>query len=323
MKKLCPALLIITLFAFSCKNHAQSYFTASSIDTTVPPLADTTKPHFDALPDSAELAYFNSLPEVKPNDTAFSHLVLRINGEKVHFTDYVASQAYRGYSPNQSAFARLAKPSASLLRLARLPQKTTILSDFFVAVEERARALCGPQKFADNSPGIPNKPQQATIAYSWGWKTYDKRTKPLDQCTYEIYGLDCSGYFYQIFLPFKIDFMKYGADADDERRSIGPTLQPHFPTIHIAVTNHFGQSDFQAGDIVYFYNQKKKKATHIGIVLESDDGTTSFYATSKGDTCSHDDDCCKNNLVHGPHILPLPKQADNSRILGYVRVSTQ
>ena len=278
------------------------------------------KPNEDELPDSATVAYFSSLQQVNPDDTAFDHLTLPVNNRNLPLKDFVAAERYKLHlkefqehkvpgltqpyeRPEYKPFLGLSALQISLL-------------DFFLKLRDKAIPMCNEYPgFNDNK-----SPKQTKIAYVWDSKDYSQRSQPDNDCPYLAYGLDCSGFFYQIFKQNGVVFSMDSNNADHERQVsyLNSYLQPlHF------FAHDLGQiPNFSTGDIIYFLNAKKNRASHIGIVLVNDKNVVSFFATSGGTQCKNDKDCCNTNITGGPQILKLGKIQSDGRAWGVVRLTT-
>ena len=73
------------------------------------------------------------------------------------------------------------------------------------------------------------------LAYSWGGKEHTIRKAPPGAntvCTHQIYGLDCSGFIYQLFKKGGVDIAPGNADRqrkpENIKNAILKNLESHF-----------------------------------------------------------------------------------------------
>lgn len=311
-----PAVLIAGLFG--CSSDTQKNKADQTDSAKVVALPDSIAKTLD--PPDAELdSLLAAQPPVDPKDTLPENIALTINNKDIALSQYNAAQDYKlhyGFRPNKNK-------SAQFMALVRLSEKQTVLLDLFDKLFVTAKELASKQDFKDDKPGRADWPHQDKISYSWGGKQYSIRKKPVDSCKQLIHGLDCSGYFYQIFLKNGIDFAKTINNADNERQPahVEANLQPYFGNIKVHAVDLHQPADFQSGDIIYFIPKGKKVASHIGIVLKSMDGHLSFFATRNGTDCSTQK-CCAMNFLGGPNINSLDRIINDARVYGVVRVTT-
>lgn len=153
-----------------------------------------------------------------------------------------------------------------------------------------------------------NKPAQNGLAYSYGSRIYHLRQlPPAGRCTDEVYGLDCSGFVYQVFLKSGIylDLPTY-ADLQRQPKTIEDAIIAGYPEITKIKVEDLGKlpsSKFESGDIIYWKNANGV-AFHIGIVLKKSNGNLAI-AQSNG----VDNGTCENNygLNRGPRFSNINK----------------
>jgi hypothetical protein len=152
------------------------------------------------------------------------------------------------------------------------------------------------------------EPAQVGLAYSWGSKKYRARATPdkgdgEDTCTYQIRGLDCSGFFSLLFTKNGIPIIE--GRADDQRK---------VPYVKQAFTTFFGSADdfdvvdmgrlrlhqLITGDIVYFFSRSKQRAYHIGLILKDVNRPLYYFCECHGSP-GH----CAENLTEGPQLSSL------------------
>lgn len=162
-------------------------------------------------------------------------------------------------------------------------------------------------------------PAQTGLAYSYGSRDHTIRQIPPvpgngNGCSEKIYGLDCSGFVYRLFLKAGIDLMqRAGIWAELERRPdiLHSAISKAFPSY----SKYFKAEDkgkidttqFQTGDIIYWLEwdeeQNKFVAKHIGMVLKRKDGLLAI-AQSNGKGYSG---CVENytSIKKGPRFCMM------------------
>ncbi len=153
-----------------------------------------------------------------------------------------------------------------------------------------------------------NKPAQNGLAYSFGSRIYHLRQlPPAGQCTDEVFGLDCSGFVYQVLLKAGIylDLPTY-ADLQRQPKTIEDAIKAGYPEmtkIKVEDLGKLSSSKFECGDIIYWKNSNGV-AYHIGIVLKDASGNLAI-AQSNGVSSGS----CENNygLSRGPRFSNINK----------------
>lgn len=154
-------------------------------------------------------------------------------------------------------------------------------------------------------------PDQNGLAYSYGSRNYKERMKPpKGTCTEEVYGLDCSGFIYHLFLAVNVD-LTTNTWADKQRKpaELLPAIKAAYPEMEKILVEDLGKietSAFKSGDIIYWQELDpetgEKKAYHIGMVLKNKNGNLAI-AQSNG---RGDSECYKNyGLKRGPRFVTL------------------
>jgi cell wall-associated NlpC family hydrolase len=143
-----------------------------------------------------------------------------------------------------------------------------------------------------------DKPAQNGLAYSWGGKNHKVRQKPPGAntaCNHKIYGLDCSGFVYQVFQNAGVN-MKIGpANAQrmpDYVEGIIKSSIPELDKIKVEDLGSIPTSEFESGDIIFWTNSSGR-ATHIGIILKKGNGSLAVFQ-SNGSPGYNSDDCTDN-----------------------------
>jgi hypothetical protein len=195
-------------------------------------------------------------------------------------------------------------------RLLPLSDDEKKLLDLFEGFAREATYLANRNNFIYPANGELN-PAQNGLAYSWGAKKFDQRLNPPgegDSCLHNVFGLDCSGFIYQLFERNGIRFLKGRADDQRNPAVLKKALIPYFgdSTRFDVVDMNIPPSQFQSGDIVYF--QKNGRAYHIGMCLKLGTGELRFYESSGGPNK------CEENLsvVRGPRGLKITQRLAGS-----------
>lgn len=148
---------------------------------------------------------------------------------------------------------------------------------------------------------VDGKPIKSGIKYAWGAKTPSGLYNPFEQtagsekpssCNYNITGLDCSGFIYQLFTQSKIKLPARKAEHLRRSDTLKKYLNPYF-----SFSDKFTVQDFpklrvdkiEAGDLLYFYTTDSlniKTAYHIGIALPSFNGLKFFHSSGGRNKCN-------------------------------------
>lgn len=154
-------------------------------------------------------------------------------------------------------------------------QKNELIAKF----AQKAIELCDDNRWTGNG--------QHGLAYSYGSKNHEVLKAPTaGLCTDPVFGLDCSGFIYQIFQHAGLTAMPAGnAETQRDTNTLKNVFSAAFGGANkFRVVDH-GQisvDEFQAGDIIYWL-RKNGTARHIGIVLLGDDGKLAVYQSNGSD----------------------------------------
>ncbi|MCB9291727.1 MAG: C40 family peptidase [Lewinellaceae bacterium] len=144
----------------------------------------------------------------------------------------------------------------------------------------------------------PGKPAQDGIAYSWGSKNHAIRQVPPGggtQCTHAIYGLDCSGFIYQLFTNAGVSLLPGPANSQRQPSVLQSAISSSISALDKVKVEDLGAiptSKFETGDIIYWTNNNDY-ATHIGIILKDTNGKLAVFQ-SNGSSGNSTEDCLKN-----------------------------
>ena len=131
---------------------------------------------------------------------------------------------------------------------------------------------------------------QDGLAYIWGSKEHTALYKPYlyndkpNICQERMYGLDCSGMIYQLFLNSGVDFgkgprnfanakffskPKNWTEPEHGQPGVKPLIDYFDCTdcFQIANIKRPKPKDIKSGDVIYFWKKRSKKVFHIGICL--------------------------------------------------------
>ena len=200
---------------------------------------------------------------------------------------------------------------------------------FISQLAKTAYDLSNRAKYAKPDEG-PNKPEQKNgIAYLWGGKDHTKRQRPSGDesiCNYEIYGLDCSGFIYQIFERAGVNFVVGNANRQRKVDVLTSKIKSSIPALDKIKIEDLGEvatSDIASGDIIYWF-KPNGVAYHIGIVLERNGSLAVFQ--SNGRVGENVEDCEKNlGVKRGVRILKLdnPYWFGTSTRYGITRINAE
>lgn len=131
------------------------------------------------------------------------------------------------------------------------------------------------------------RPAQRGLAYRYGGKDYTVRAQPTTGgCRNHaaIYGLDCSGFIYNLAFAAGIDIRDGQRDrnANEQRRPETWVEEFELAGLTRLSVEDLGQldpSEFKTGDIIYWFGDPAypNVASHIGIVLETNEGELALF----------------------------------------------
>jgi cell wall-associated NlpC family hydrolase len=153
--------------------------------------------------------------------------------------------------------------------------------------------------------------EQNGLAYVWGGKDHSNKIKPVNyrgknnKCQEELFGLDCSGFIYQIFLKSGFKFFSGNQTNPSNFASSRFFSNPSewiapakvycegYDCLKFERINEPALEDIESGDILFFYNSRNR-TSHIGICLEKDEQLIFF---DSGGNPSKD---CREVIKKGP-----------------------
>ena len=274
----------------------------------------------DAFPDIELIRALEKLPDPSATDTAASLLTINLRGENINLELYELAktlQSASGFSGKEARLVQMVIESTSNERK---------IADLILAFSGHANYLSkNTFNFSTGSP------QQNKIAYSWGSKQFEKRANPPgkgDLCKYEIHGLDCSGFIYQLFSRSGIHLPVAQCNADTERKPAFLTryLKPYFGTTPFIVQD-LGKlkiKDMVSGDIIYFKNVAGA-VVHIAIVLLNESGVITIYQSIGNPNRNPKNfSWCEKNIDndHGVKAKILDSSIENGRDYSCVRIKS-
>lgn len=201
---------------------------------------------------------------------------------------------------------------------AALPEKGFLTVDYARNLKERI--LQNALYLTDNTNF--NHYGQNGLAYVWGGKNHQSKMKPVryrgerNKCQEELYGLDCSGFIYQIFLMSGFKFFS-GSEQNpsnfansrffsnpNEWSSPIRKYCDYYDCLKVERINEPPLEIIESGDILFFYNSKNI-TTHIGICLEI--GNKLIFFDSGGNPGSN----CQSVISKGPRRSIVSKNLLN------------
>jgi cell wall-associated NlpC family hydrolase len=201
-----------------------------------------------------------------------------------------------------------------------------------------ALELCDDTKQMARFTGTPE--QRNGLAYSWNskdhtirklpWRSSDPKHADIEQsnCNYEIYGLDCSGFIYQLFLHAGVKINTGTADMQRNPETLEEKIKqsiPELDKIKVEDLGELGIKDFESGDLIYWM-RGSGKAKHIGMVLKKSDGSLAVFQ-SNGDVGTNSYDCDHNlSDDRGPRPIELslvPNWFKTGTRYGVVRINAE
>jgi hypothetical protein len=160
-----------------------------------------------------------------------------------------------------------------------------------------------------------SKPAQNGLAYVRGSRdTIERQYNSEGLCKqYMLYGLDCSGFFYNLFKYSGLAYNNLSGNAYQQHlvTNLQKTLFQFPSTSDLKYENlpNLNPKDFESGDVVYWSRLNGNPESHIGMIIKDKYGNLFVYQSNG----SKDSDCEKNfSDSRGPRILRL----DNSYWFG-------
>ena len=287
MKKLINLLLILgILFFITCKKNTDD--TLNSLD------AESLK--------SEDVAYIENLSQ----STYTASDGILPNGRTVY--DFLAE--------NDPTFLQnLGKTKKTLLDIKTLG--TQAKKNLIIArMQAIAVYLTDRTKHTFSSEGS-KKPAQIGLAYSYGSKDYKiRQAPPAGSCKEQLYGLDCSGFIYQLAISAGLKFPQ--GSADTQRKVVtwenAFKANPEYSKLKMQDFGQLSISELESGDIIYW--TEGGVAKHIGIVLKTANGLAVFQSNgASGGTCE------KNyGTKRGPRQISLQNLSWFGSTYGIVRI---
>jgi hypothetical protein len=164
-----------------------------------------------------------------------------------------------------------------------------------------------------------NAPKQDGLAYSYGQRDYTVREiPPYGRCGERLYGLDCSGFTFQLFFQSGIDlrnedghtWSEQQRNPDHIKNAIITEYDEMSEVLRVRELGKIGTTKFKSGDIIYFLKThpktRIKSAFHIGIVILTTSGELRIAQSNGVGTVEKSDECAKNySIERGPRIVNL------------------
>ncbi len=171
------------------------------------------------------------------------------------------------------------------------------------------------------------KPAQHGLAYSYGQRDYEfRKVPPYGACIEEVYGLDCSGFMYQLFKQAGVTEGLTG--TAEEIRQPSRLMKyikkafPHLTKLKVEDRGQIPLSEFSSGDIIYWLNPDGK-ARHIGMIVK--DTLNELIITQSNGSRSNN---CEANFgeTRGPCNWKLKEAIDSEGLginYGIVRIGIE
>lgn len=258
----------------------------------------------DEAPPREFVAEIEELAMPGSQDTALERTVLTMNSKKYTIPVYELSKKFNG---EVSGIAESTKKLNELIKAK--PTTAYKILALLKSIRDSANYLC-----RNDFSFRAGQPPQNKIAYSWGSKDHTIKQRPPgsgDNCTYTIYGLDCSGFIYQLFKKNGIDLPVAQCNADMERT---PSFLKRYLNAFLGKDSFEVKdlgtlliSDIQSGDIIYF-KSTAGRVYHIGILFVNDSGEVVLYQSlGQPNRSFSNDKICQSNIdnSHGPVIKKI------------------
>lgn len=287
------------LFIYSCQEIEIDY-----INTSADPEA-LSAAEVEILDNLPEATGFSSSSVVLPNGEILDNYLEEIDSAFNNLWSRTMTNPYDNLGPQDARNLLIARISAVALNLT-------------------------DRNKHQKSEGGEGKSAQNGLAYSWGSKNHLKRQPPPGKgtvCKDEIYGLDCSGFIYQIFKNAGVSLLEGPADSQRQPSVLQNAIKSSIPALNKVKVDDLGNiptSKFETGDIIY-WTDSDGVATHIGIVLKDVGGNLAVFQ-SNGSPGYNANECTKNmGLKRGARRLQLndPYWFGKTKIYGITRINAE
>ncbi len=271
----------------------------------------------DAIQDDSLSIVLNN--QVASTDTSVSRMTLTKKNITFNLSEY---HLLRDLPKLPTTFVASEKKIIKMKRIIPFSDSEKKYFDLISKLASNANFLSNKANFIYPSEGH-NKPSQKGIAYSWGSKDFKIRQNPPgngDSCIYQIHGLDCSGFLYQIFKIAGIIIPKGRATDQRKVQVLKKALLPYFgdsSTYKVHDMQGLPLTHITSGDILYFSNESNE-VTHIGICLLDENNNLNFFeASGLPNNCA--DNLSQQKGVR--RLLLEKKMSIDRRNYGVVRIS--
>lgn len=246
-------LLLLLLFILSCTNNndrqKSSEKSALGDSAAKKLMADSVKMR-DHLPDEV-VRHIDSMPVVPVH----IELVILPNGKRLG--------AYK------AELEKRRKKESNQLLYFKLDDPQDQLSQLITSFMSNAQFLVDPITHTYPAGPTANEPAQNGICYNYNSKTIDTRMKMYsDTCSLNVYGLDCSGFLYQVFKLSGCPAMLQGQAVDQSNiNNLNAAISGVVTGVTATDMGKLEAGSIQTGDIIYWSVLKGSSASHIGIAL--------------------------------------------------------
>ncbi len=278
MKSTLLLFTIVSLFIFSCNNEKSEPLENTGVTPVLNYVDTSITSMLDPLPDDSLSKYLDGF--AISSDTSEYNIALKKKNLIFTVGEYKLlrdmTEAPLGITAQRpKGFYRQLLPFSDIQKLHL---------DLISGLCTQARFLANRKNFTYPLIDSINSAQTG-LGYSWGSKDYNARNNPpgeKDSCKYKIYGLDCSGFVYQLFRLNKIKIPAGTASLQRKPATLVKGLTPYFgdsTSFSITDLGRLNISDIRSGDILYFKN-RAGEVVHIGLCLIDEEGTLVFYEAS-------------------------------------------
>lgn len=247
------------------------------------PSAIVVEPSTDTLSKDV-LAYLDTIPQASYD---LEETVLP-NGKK--YGIYLAELKQRSGADENLIFkSDLRQDQLSQLLVSFLKHSSDLVDD-------------SKHQFAAGSTPSTEPAQKNGIAYNYSSSEFDKREKMFaTSCALKVYGLDCSGFLYQVFKKSGCKGMDVSSSEQATVKELNDAIKGVVTGIVAKDKGRIGTNKILAGDIVFWDTVNGKKNNHIGLVLKKANNSIVVFA-SNGSSSE-----CDGNLVpgRGPRTFEL------------------
>lgn len=164
---------------------------------------------------------------------------------------------------------------------------TDQLSQLFVKFLTNANDLVDDSKHQYPRGTDDTEPSQNGLAYNYGSREFSSRKKMYSAtCNKKVFGLDCSGFLFQVFKKSGCNGMNISALDQSKPANLNAAISGVVNGVEAKDKGKLNSASIESGDIIYWDKVGGNNASHIGIALKKSDGSlVVFQSNGRSDEC--------------------------------------